>query len=98
GIRDFHVTGVQTCALPISFFSDLKMVVIENLDGLTRYDDKVLSTFYKYLESPSSDIVLILTITELPKDHNLGSYLEKYTFIETRSEERRVGKECRYCR
>ncbi|NWH09920.1 DNA polymerase III subunit delta [Acholeplasma laidlawii] len=67
----------------VSFFSDLKMVVIEHLDGLTRYDDKVLSTFYKYLESPSSDIVLILTITELPKDHNLGSYLEKYTFIET---------------
>src|SRR5690606_40247293 len=22
GIRDFHVTGVQTCALPISYFND----------------------------------------------------------------------------
>src|SRR5690606_41140540 len=27
GIRDFHVTGVQTCALPISFFSILRFSI-----------------------------------------------------------------------
>src|SRR5690606_40924645 len=27
GIRDFHVTGVQTCALPISFLARLDNVV-----------------------------------------------------------------------
>lgn len=58
------------------------MVVIEYLDGLIRYDDKVLFIFYKYLELLSSDIVLILIIIELLKDYNLGSYFEKYIFIE----------------
>src|SRR5690606_30551571 len=28
GIRDFHVTGVQTCALPISQFKDVMIVIL----------------------------------------------------------------------
>src|SRR5690606_39654854 len=32
-IRDFHVTGVQTCALPISFRDGLAL--LRALDGLT---------------------------------------------------------------
>lgn len=67
----------------VSFFSDQKMVVIENVDSLTRYDDDALSIFYKYLANPSSDIVLVLTTSKIPEDHTLGSYLEKYTYIET---------------
>jgi|SRR5690554_1348246 len=67
----------------VSFFSDLKMVVIEHVESLTRYDEKLLSTFFKYLEHPSDDIILVLTIPEIPKDHTLGRYLEKYAYIET---------------
>src|SRR5690606_40367752 len=29
GIRDFHVTGVQTCALPISWFADLDQKIYD---------------------------------------------------------------------
>src|SRR5690606_40779900 len=39
GIRDFHVTGVQTCALPISPELRLALTVVQRLrierDGLT---------------------------------------------------------------
>src|SRR5690606_40840917 len=64
GIRDFHVTGVQTCALPISLTA-LR-------DGSSRMafftpDGTILSA----TDTPSASIRL------------------------HRSEERRVGKECR---
>src|SRR5690606_40003643 len=59
GIRDFHVTGVQTCALPIS-----KLVI-----ALVR-------------SPPNINTSIPLTRGDR---HLLG-----------RSEERRVGKECRY--
>src|SRR5690606_40696639 len=35
GIRDFHVTGVQTCALPISRWQHVK-VALEGLDELMK--------------------------------------------------------------
>src|SRR5271157_6396112 len=59
GIRDGHMTGVQTCALPISS-SDLH---------LTQHD--VLET------------------------HGLSVLLFHNEYHRVRSEERRVGKECR---
>src|SRR5690606_40672787 len=34
GIRDFHVTGVQTCALPILVAAPLSLVVLQQLDSL----------------------------------------------------------------
>src|SRR5690606_39621284 len=40
GIRDFHVTGVQTCALPIFFVSSLVM-------GQTQPANYVQSTTYQ---------------------------------------------------
>src|SRR5690606_40751154 len=36
GIRDFHVTGVQTCALPISYsfcHDDKTLVYVQDTDG-----------------------------------------------------------------
>src|SRR5689334_24516142 len=58
GIRDGTVTGVQTCALPIS----------------------------KKRVTMSADIVVIAMYSLMKKRAN---------FIDERSEERRVGKECR---
>src|SRR5690606_40287758 len=62
GIRDFHVTGVQTCALPIS--ADTPM-------ALTR------------------------AAYHLGNRHVLVEVGADYLKLEYRSEERRVGKECR---
>src|SRR5690606_40285103 len=68
GIRDFHVTGVQTCALPILKFGEGK--------------------------TPES--------TGIKGDHFVGDYYvlfgvehKKEVQKLVRSEERRVGKECR---
>src|SRR5690606_40690376 len=68
GIRDFHVTGVQTCALPI--YKDFVLNVEENECG----------TFATLKIRANLGINKIL-------DHNV--------FEIERSEERRVGKECR---
>src|SRR5690606_40392561 len=64
GIRDFHVTGVQTCALPI-FAGASAVAVLEHLDARrrTRSDDE--------------------------------GRVRDDKVERLRSEERRVGKECR---
>src|SRR5690606_39418174 len=66
GIRDFHVTGVQTCALPISPTS--------NADPNRKYSVSANSTERPVFAAPS----------------NSASSARG-----CRSEERRVGKECR---
>src|SRR5690348_18139627 len=67
GIRDGRVTGVQTCALPISGFNDLSLkpaaVALENL--------------LQIVGRPPAGGATAVDVTL------------------TRSEERRVGKECR---
>src|SRR5256885_9734102 len=81
GIRDYKVTGVQTCALPICNPDQVKAVV-----------DKVIQTF------GGLDVLV----------NNAGANLKERTMREMtperwhqmvaanlRSEERRVGKECR---
>src|SRR5690606_40388507 len=65
GIRDFHVTGVQTCALPI-------LSVYEAEDGRSAME------ITRELEHPFD---IIVTDIDMPGMD--------------RSEERRVGKECR---
>src|SRR5690606_40511762 len=72
GIRDFHVTGVQTCALPIC--------------------GEVHGTLYQYLTIPGIDIHFQMLYTLL------GAAVLVFSVIyikQLRSEERRVGKECR---
>src|SRR5690606_40682619 len=78
GIRGFHVTGVQTCALPISFL-------------ITMAEQK--SAKYKR-------ILLKLSGEALMGDMDFGidpKVLDRMA-LEVRSEERRVGKECRATR
>src|SRR5204862_1371776 len=84
GIRDLYVTGVQTCALPI-------------LDG-----DYGYSAFYE-----SIDVIIMGRKTYLLAEKmGANPYPGKTTFVlsrtrageqteHVRSEERRVGKECR---
>src|SRR5690606_40991443 len=95
GIRDFHVTGVQTCALPIYILTiaDAKRGDIGNTSKY--YADAVFDIFgfdsitvHPYMGEDSvkpfllyeDKLIFILALTSNPG---------------ARSEERRVGKECR---
>src|SRR5690606_40898746 len=70
GIRDFHVTGVQTCALPIS----------ADISANSSHD------------TPSGSLTRMPCCTALrPPDIITSDGLS----LRSRSEERRVGKECR---
>src|SRR5207249_8427100 len=82
GIRDRNVTGVQTCALPIyTFFRSYADQIL--LDPMTGY---IALLVMGVGLTASTAVVLVYKLLR-----NAKSPLET-----TRSEERRVGKECRY--
>src|SRR5690606_39670162 len=88
GIRDFHVTGVQTCALPIlnnyAYYLSIEGIELAKAETMI---SKVIEL------EPLNPTYLDTYAWILFKREN---YLEALYFIEQRSEERRVGKECRY--
>src|SRR5258706_1461224 len=77
GIRDWSVTGVQTCALPI-FSANVMGILGGSLFGVAEAD----FTFMRYIRASVDSL--------FPRDITTG--LVKSVM---RSEERRVGKECR---
>src|SRR5690606_40911103 len=89
GIRDFHVTGVQTCALPIS--SGCGKSTLLSILGL--------------LDSPTEGRYILngKEVADLPlserarvRNREIGFIFQSFNLIgDLRSEERRVGKECR---
>src|SRR5690606_40754166 len=87
GIRDFHVTGVQTCALPISLTIPV-VSVVSRPNGLP-----IASTLRPTVnsdESPSGSVV------RLSGGGWIRSTARSFSgATPIRSEERRVGKECR---
>src|SRR5690606_39565911 len=92
GIRDFHVTGVQTCALPIS------PVVNNNGQGKRLFNSALL------IENQSVQQIVHKTLLPDYDVFDECRYFEAnrepkcITFKGykiARSEERRVGKECR---
>src|SRR5690606_40004342 len=78
GIRDFHVTGVQTCALPILAF--LLPTALGRLFGSAG------NSAWSSAGIPADSLV-----------HSADSQLKTFPLrcFWERSEERRVGKECR---
>src|SRR2546422_6160774 len=74
GIRDVAVTGVQTCALPISFDLVVGLLAVPLL-----------------LRLPGGTGG-IFVMSKIPSWRRNGSALSECDY---RSEERRVGKECR---
>src|SRR3712207_8757742 len=103
GIRDIGVTGVQTCALPIYEYlwkavgskeeipdritKLFKLLIILDLEEVHILDQK-----YSVLLKDKS-----IFIEFLEGLYNFWRKFERYAIISnsTRSEERRVGKECR---
>src|SRR5690606_40308337 len=94
GIRDFHVTGVQTCALPILHYKQVidrdhgANEVYYNYAVALRYlgDYEGSEKWAKLYKKQGGDAKLVRA---LKKDQS--TYLPN----QPRSEERRVGKECR---
>src|SRR5690606_40822349 len=80
GIRDFHVTGVQTCALPISSEQLLARALEDELREAR--ENVVIAT--KGGLRPVSGGVTRDSSPDFLRDG-----------VDKRSEERRVGKECR---
>src|SRR5690606_41096844 len=81
GIRDFHVTGVQTCALPISALPTL---------GSRR-------PLYPREVAPVDLTPLVVSFVTFFGIYLILALSMNLEYGLTRSEERRVGKECR-CR
>src|SRR5690606_40112336 len=90
GIRDFHVTGVQTCALPICHAAgtgekiddrSVKAAMLVRLSAISKgYSGIHPSTILLLKDMINKDIIPVI-----PRHGGVGA----------RSEERRVGKECR---
>src|SRR5690606_40486971 len=87
GIRDFHVTGVQTCALPI-FLTSLHGVFMTNTEIQSQ---SRLIEARKLVKSPLN---VRRTIARSGIEELKASILA-HGLMQNRSEERRVGKECR---
>src|SRR5690606_41179054 len=86
GIRDFHVTGVQTCALPI-------YAAVQIVDGLLKEENALIVFTHSSRESNRDNDSQYRTrdaenITDLP----LIVLVDNGTASAARSEERRVGK------
>src|SRR5207248_7404339 len=84
GIRDRTVTGVQTCALPIcadlGFVSDFAAIQVNKLGEFYVFSEK-------YISSDAPIVIHSRTIFPLS--------FSDWSAASRRSEERRVGKECR---
>src|SRR5690606_40787955 len=96
GIRYFHVTGVQTCALPIcgrkdelfaSFLGTLEQGV----------EPRVLAEAFDDIEGDDAELSLarnfprVMSVFE-GSSERIQAIVSRWV----RSEERRVGKECKY--
>src|SRR5256885_7126309 len=82
GIRDYKVTGVQTCALPIC--------VKATIDGKIHEATGVRTYRIECLDRAIFDAAQVNRA-----DGCLGEFVPGIHFGRERSEERRVGKECR---
>src|SRR5256885_10424045 len=81
GIRDYKVTGVQTCALPICPWP--RSFITCNLRTT-----ELRSTVWESQRRPSATVNTALSCSP-------SAYSPSRNVVASRSEERRVGKECR---
>src|SRR5207253_8627738 len=92
GIRDGHVTGVQTCALPISADNAidarrLALETAEGFEGLRIAAGAHAQDVRVAVDRPERVADFVSDPGREPTDAR--------QFLRPRSEERRVGKECR---
>src|SRR5690606_39792677 len=89
GIRDFHVTGVQTCALPI-------YARLEALDGILLRRPALTRVVVLELVLVALELLLDLVHRKIDRGVHVLALLVTAQHVAAgvdRSEERRVGKE-----
>src|SRR5699024_12199046 len=87
GIRDRNVTGVQTCALPI--YPERHKKITATYYGMISMMDKYIGKILDQLDELG---IADNTIVVFTTDH--GYFFGQHG-LQARSDERRVGKECR---
>src|SRR5690606_39317722 len=91
GIRDFHVTGVQTCALPIFQEFMIMPVGAPNFSEGLRWGVEIFHQLKSVLKGKGYS-------TNVGDEGGFAPDIQSNEEAIERSEERRVGKECRYRR
>lgn len=67
----------------ISFFSDKKVVIIDNFEDLLNKDQTVINEWIDYLKKPNPDVFLFIILKELINEENqLGKVLLQYSYLE----------------
>src|SRR5690606_40861560 len=95
GIRDFHVTGVQTCALPIFVFdANGELLGLWQGAASVRELRDFLQGALDAREADRQPNGALAAMLEAKRAHAKGAWLEAANHYR-RSEERRVGKERR---
>src|SRR5205823_8803022 len=94
GIRDKLVTGVQTCALPIS-----RRTALARFRYAAR--SSAVASMWRRIESeitlsPSSRLMPRTPMDVRPANTRTSGTAKRMHWPPARSEERRVGKECGY--
>src|SRR5690606_39531952 len=92
GIRDFHVTGVQTCALPILSHTRVGLGACATVAARSqpRFGGAYQNTASAWWADSARPSRWAPSFIELER----GS-ITAMIWLSARSEERRVGKECR---
>src|SRR5690606_40554862 len=94
-IRDFHVTGVQTCALPI-FTADFDPAAFPQIVFLANQVDNTPEVIYELSKKPGKLAELQKLLEHSPQlaRKQMINLSQSIKNNRERSEERRVGKEC----
>lgn len=67
----------------VSFFSEKKVIVVNNIHVLLKENDSVINEWIKYIEKPNPDVYLFIILEELlDEKHELGKTLFKKSYIE----------------
>src|SRR5690606_40265789 len=90
GIRDFHVTGVQTCALPISGMACMLYLWVSEV-GITEFSSEKRFSDETSLANVLDGLMQVYMAFAVC----VLSFWRKGGSRVLRSEERRVGKGCR---
>src|SRR5207244_8033907 len=93
-IRDDLVTGVQTCALPISSsLQEAEVVLLNTCSVRKKPEDKAFSLLGELVPMKKSKPQMVLGVCGCMAQLRADEIKRRAPHVDFRSEERRVGKE-----